>query len=471
MSSIDPCKLKALRLGVVLAAAAAASPGCVTAVPQSLPRQMLPPTFEGPVGTSAEIWPQANWWQNFGDPQMTALIARAQSQNQDLAVAAARVMQAQAQTVIQRSALFPQLGAQAGHIDGGCRGESCLDFVPQKTFGLTFNASYEPDLWGLARNNLRAAKEQLKSARFAQQSISLAVTADVADQYLNVLAIRRRIAIANEYIAAINDILQVIKLHVEAGAASKLDLARERAQVEAVNAQLAGLETLEKQFLVTLAVLLGQPPEGFDVKTENMDAILVPPVGPGLPSDLLLRRPDISQAEANLAAAHANVDAARAAFLPQISLTGSGGFVGAAISALIQGGSFGYSYGANLLQTVFDGGARTGRKYLAEATQREFLADYQSAVLNAFADVEIALVQVAKAGQAQDHLRREVEAAREAFEISQLQYREGAADLLSVLQAQQTLFSAEDQLTQTALDNGQAAIHLYEALGGGWVKP
>jgi multidrug efflux system outer membrane protein len=459
-----------LKPGVILSAAAVVLSGCATAVPQSLSPQMLPRSFEETAGPSTEIWPAANWWQNFGAPELTDLIARAQAENRDLAVAAARVMEAQAQTIVQRSALFPQINTQPNYVRGGCHGESCFDFLPIKTFGLTFNASYELDFWGLARDNLRAAKEQLKSARFAQQSVALSVSANVADQYLNVLAIRRRIAIENEYIAAINGILDVIKLHVKAGATSRLDLARERAQVEAVRAQLPGLETLEKQSLFMLAVLLGQPPEGFDVKAENLDAILVPVVGPGLPSDLLLRRPDVAQAEANLASAHANLDAARAAFLPQISLTGSGGFISTAVSTLLQGSSFGHSYGANLLQTLFDGGKLAGQKALAEATQKEFVAAYQSAVLNAYADVETALVQVANAGSAEAHLRREVEAAGEAFAISQLQYRQGAADLLTVLQAQQTLFSAEDQLAQTVLDHRQAAVHLYEALGGGWVE-
>jgi NodT family efflux transporter outer membrane factor (OMF) lipoprotein len=245
-------------------------------------------------------------------------------------------------------------------------------------------------------------------------------------------------------------------------------LARQQAQVEAVQAQLPALETAEKQALFSLAVLLGRPPEDFDIKTADIDAIVAPRLGPGLPSELLLRRPDIAQAEADLASAHANVDAARAAFLPQISLTGSGGFVSTAIGTLLQGSTFGYSYGANLLQTIFDGGRLAGQKDLAEAVQKEFIANYQSAALNAYADVESALIQVANTGRAQEHLKGEIEAAREAFEISQLQYRQGAADLLAVLQAQQTLFSAQDQLVQITLANRQASVHLYEALGGGW---
>ena len=194
-------------------------------------------------------------------------------------------------------------------------------------------------------------------------------------------------------------------------------------------------------------------------------------MGAGLPSDLLVRRPDIAQAEANLASAHANVDAARAAFLPQISLTGSGGFLSTAIGTLLQGSNFGYGYGANLLQTIFDGGRLAGPEGPGrKRQQQEFIAAYQSAALNAYADVETALIQVANTGRSEDHLRREITAAEEAFEISQLQYRQGTADLLNVLQAQQQLFSAQDQLVQIQLANRQAAVHLYEALGGGWVE-
>jgi NodT family efflux transporter outer membrane factor (OMF) lipoprotein len=335
---------------------------------------------------------------------------------------------------------------------------------------MQFSASYELDFWGLARDNLRAANEQLKAARFAQQSVALSVTTSVAGQYLTVLSLRRRIAIADQYIAAINSILDVIKLRVKAGATSHLDLAREQAQIEAVQAQLPSLETLEKQALYSLAVLLGRPPEGFDVARTELDAVLAPPVGPGLPSDLLLRRPDIAQAEANLASAHANADAARAAFLPQISLTGSGGFLSGAIGTLLQASNSGYTYGADVLQTIFDGGKLIGQKHLAEAMQKQYIAAYQSAVLNAYADVEYSLIEVVNTGRAENHLRSLISAAQEAFEISQLQYRQGVADLLTVLQAQETLFSAEDQLAQTALANRLASIQLYEALGGGWVE-
>jgi NodT family efflux transporter outer membrane factor (OMF) lipoprotein len=442
--------------------------GCSTPVPQAMSPDLEPKHFTGPITPEAPVWPDANWWQAFGDADLTALVAQAQADNRDLAAAAARVMQAEAQSTIQRAQLFPQIGAQADHVNSGCSGQGCQRFGSAKAFSLTFNASYELDFWGRARDDLRAANEQLKSARFAQTSVALTVTVNVANQYLNVLAIRRRIAIANENIAAINSILDVIKLRVKAGSVSHFDLAREQAQLEDVQARLPALETAEKQALFALAVLTGRPPEGFDIKASNLDAIQAPVVGAGLPSDLLLRRPDIAQAEADLAAAHANVDAARAAFLPQISLTGSGGFVSTAIGALLQSSSFGYSYGASLLQTIFDGGRLIGQKELAEGVQKEFIANYQGAALSAYADVENALIQVANTKRAQEHLQGEIVAAGESFAIAQLQYRQGATELLNVLQAQQQLFSAQDQLVQIILANRQSTIHLYEALGGGW---
>ena len=444
--------------------------GCATQVPQALPPRLMPRTFIGPAPSGAQVWSDASWWRGFGDAQLATLVEQAQADNRDLAVAAARVMQAEAQSTIQRSALFPQISGQSNYQASGCKGLACQQYPSGKDFGLQLSASYELDFWGLARDNLRAANEQLKAARFAQQSVALTVTANVATQYLTVLSLRRRIAIADEYIAAINSILDVIKLRVKAGATSHLDLAQEQAQIEAVQAQLPSLEILEKEALYSLAILLGRPPEGFDVTPDELDAVLAPAVGAGLPSDLLLRRPDVALAEASLASVHANVDAARAAFLPQISLIGSGGFLSGTIGTLLQVSNSGYTYGAGLLQAIFDGGKLIGEKRVAEATQKQYIAAYQNAALNAYADVESALIEVANTGRAESHLRSLITAAQEAFEISQLQYRQGAADLIIVLQAQQTLFSAEDQLAQTVLANRLASIHLYEALGGGWVE-
>jgi NodT family efflux transporter outer membrane factor (OMF) lipoprotein len=451
--------------------------GCATDVPQAITPQLQPKGFVGPIDASAQIWPQSDWWNIFGNSELSGLVVQAQSGNFDLAAAASRVMEANAQVTIQRSALFPQINAQtqAERAEGtggsatGINGNRAISSTGN-VFGLTFGATYELDFWGLAHDNLRAANEALKSARFAQQVVALTVTSNAADQYLNVLALRQRIAIANENISAINGILDIIKLKVSAGASSRLDLAQEEAQLEGVEAQLPGLEEQELEARFALALLLGRPPEQFDVQAKNLDALKAPVVALGLPSELLLRRPDVALAEANLAAAHANVDAARAAFLPRIGLSGDGGFASAAVGALLRGPNFAWDFGANLLQTIFDGGKLIGQKRLADATEKELIANYRQTVLNAYSDVETALQQVGNNAKAEDHLMREVKAAHEAFGIAKLQYQQGTADLLTVLQTQQTLFSAEDQLAQTTQARLQAVVHLYEALGGGWIE-
>ncbi len=442
---------------------------CATPTPQAVTPALMPARLTGAAETEA-VWPDVTWWNGFADPQLTKLITEAHDQNRDVATAAARIEQAQAQVTIERAALFPRTEAQTGYTNGRCRGQSCQNFTSGGTFSLGGSVGYTIDVWGLTRDNVLSSREQLKFARYSEQAVSLMVAADTANQYFTVLATRRRIAIAHENIRAINSILSTIELRVKAGSTSQLDLAREQAQLEAVEAQLPRLETGQAQALHALAVLIGRTAEGFEVTGEDLTTTTPPSLNPGLPSSLLIRRPDVAQAEAILASAHANLDAARAAFLPQISLTGSGGFVSAALGALVRGPNAGYDYGAQLLQTIFDDGQLRGRKHLALAQQKAALATYEGAILSALADTEDALTETLNAHDAREHLNREVQAARTAFEISELQYRQGATDLLNVLQAQQTLFSAEDSLAQANLASDLAAVHLYQALGGGWIE-
>lgn len=451
---------------------AAALTACATRPPQALTPQLVPKAFVGHVAAPAPVWPRSAWWQGFASPELSRLIQMAQTNNRDLAVAAARLGEARAEVTIQRAALFPTIDAQAQATRFGV-GQAAVSSNGQQnsttnSFGLSAAASYDLDVWGLSRNNLRSAEEAVKSSRYAQRAVALSTTAAVANTYFEILALREQIAIANEDIVAIEGILGIVRLKVRAGTASHLDLAQERAQIEAVKGQLPVLQEQVLEAQVALAVLLGLPPEGFDVAAQSADALRLPEVAPGLPSQLLLRRPDVAEAEANLAAAHANLQAARAAFLPQFALTGSAGFSSAAANALLHGPSFLWEAGAQALQTLFDGGKLVGQKELASATQQQLVATYQSAVLNAYADVESALGQVHNFALEEQHLDQEVVAAREAFEISQLQYRQGVADLLNVLQAQQTLFGARDALAQARLARLQATVHLYAALGGGW---
>jgi multidrug efflux system outer membrane protein len=473
-------------------ALSAAVLGCSTPVPQVLDAPDIPVAFTSPIAGDAGVWPQAGWWTEFGSPELDNLIAEAKAKNLNLAVAVASVLQAKAQTDVARAALFPDIslegtaerqggavstltttttgtgitGATVTSKKSGGKGASTT--VTANSFGLSADASYALDFWGLAQDNLRAADESLKAARYNQEVVALTLTEDVATEYFDILSLRQQIAIAQHNVDAAKGILKITQAQVTNGIASNLNLAQQEALVDSIEATIPVLREQEREALFALAILLGRAPEGFDVKGQTLDGVKSPPIAPGLPSSLLRRRPDVAQAEANLASAHANVDAARAAFFPAISLTGNGGLASTAVGTLFMGSSFGWGVGAQLLQTVFDGGKLIGESDLAKAEQKGLIATYRGAVIQAFSDVETGLSQVSNYGSEQDALARDVKDSGEAFRISQLQYREGIVDLLTVLQTEQTLFTAEQSAAQAELSHAQALVGLYKAMGGGW---
>jgi NodT family efflux transporter outer membrane factor (OMF) lipoprotein len=450
--------------------------GCSTLVPQALRPNDVPKSFTGPVTAGADVWPKPDWWQGFNSTEMSGLIVSAQKDNLDLAVAVANVLQAQAQSNVVRSALFPGVTA-SGNATRSYSGGGSFEFAgkpvvgsPSTTnsFSATANANYALDIWGLAQDNLQAADEALKSSRFAQENVALTVTASVANAYLDVLALRQEIALTEKNVDDAKRILAITQAKVTNGVSSNLDLAQQQAVVAGQEALIPPLREQEREARFALAILLGQVPEGFDVNAQNLDGIALPTVAPGIPSALMARRPDVAEAEANLASAHANVDAARAAFFPAISLTGSGGSTAFQVSKLFQGPTMSWSVGADMLQTIFDGGKLVGESDVAKAQQLGLVSTYRKTVLTAFSNVETSLGQVSNDGLQEEALDREVKASAEAFRLSELQYREGIIELLNLLQAQQTLFTAENQLIQAKLSRLQADVNLYLALGGGW---
>jgi NodT family efflux transporter outer membrane factor (OMF) lipoprotein len=315
---------------------------------------------------------------------------------------------------------------------------------------------------------MRAARNSARAAIYAHDVVALTTAANVANTYFTVLSLRERISISKRNIEAAKRILAITQAKVTNGVSSNLELAQQTAILAGVEAQIPALEEQEREERYALAILLGRVPEGFDVTADTLEGIAAPPVEPGLPATLLQRRPDIAQAEAQLFAAHANLDAARAAFLPAIGLTGNGGYSAGQIANLIGPGNLAWSIGASLLQTIFDGGRLTSQRDVAKAQEIELVASYRSAVLNALADVESALGSTSSLAERERLTTVQVTNAAEAFRISELQYREGVVDLLTVLQAQQTLFSSQDTLVQVKLARLEAGVGLYRALGGGW---
>jgi NodT family efflux transporter outer membrane factor (OMF) lipoprotein len=460
---------RASHLKLAVSFLALAATGCIsTPPPAGLTPTDVPGQFETRAPADAQVWPNADWWQNFGSNELTELEKIGQTQNLDIVAAAARVLQAEAQYGVTRSQLFPNisLGASARRAGTPIGGTT----IQTDSFGVSADASYQLDLFGQIRANVRASDETLRGSRYAQQTIALTTEAAIANGYLTVLALRERLTIEHKNVAAAERILAITQAKVTNGISSNLDLAQQRAQLEGEQAQIPIIEQLERQARYSLAVLLGRVPEGFNVTRQNLDGIAPPIVAPGLPSELLRRRPDVAQAEAALYSAHANVDAARAAFFPSFGLTGSGGVASNNIASLFSGGNFAWSIGIQLLQTIFDGGLLASESDFARARQTELVANYRASALNAFADVESSLGQTSSLAEQERLKTAQVADAQEAFRIAELQYREGVADLLLVLQTQQTLFNSQDQLVQIRLARLQSIVGLYQALGGGWVE-
>ena len=451
----------------VSASVLAVSIAACTANPTPLNRPGdVPSGFTAPMASSAPVWPQNDWWSRYGAEELVPLQETAQKENLDIAVAAARVLQAEANDGVALAALFPSLGSSIGVNRSG--GNSAIPRARNAfTAGLT--AQYQQGFFGTQYLDLQASRENLRAQRYAAAVVGISTAAQVSDEYFSVLAFRERIAIANANIAAAKRILAITQAKVNSGVSSNLDLAEQQALLAQQESTLPGLIESEKERRYALAILLGRAPEGYDIKAQNLDGITPPMVQPGMPSELLLRNPSIAQAEANLFAAHANVDAARTLYFPSLSLTGSAGYGPVSqLSNLFNPAGFAFSIGASILQSIFDGGRIHAENDLAQARQQELVATYRKTVFTAFSDVESALGTVKSTTDQLALVEIQVKADAEAFRISELQYREGTIDIVSLLNNQQLLFNAQQSLVQTKLARLEASLALYNALGGGW---
>jgi NodT family efflux transporter outer membrane factor (OMF) lipoprotein len=468
---------KRLITSVLLAVAALGLSACaitdkalqLPGIASDMPRAWSEPSLEGGGVTAPD------WWQRFNSAELPALIAAALNANPDLVIAAERVRQAEAQVRIAGASLFPELSFSAGTSRRETQPDG-RDWSTSDGSNASFSASYELDLWGRNAAGARAARSALRASRFDLETVRLTLVTGVANAYFQVLSLRGRLAITRENLVIANRVFAVVDARVRNGAASALDLARQQAAVLAQRAAIPPLELQERQTLFALALLLGRPPEGCRAGFSTTDAtvalnlndLVVPGVAPGLPADLLTRRPDLASAEAQLTAANANVTAARAALLPAIQLTGSAGLASNVLLNFMSAPTATLALGASLLQTIFDGGRLRSQVDVAASRERELVESYRKAILAALADVESTLASSSRTAE-QELLQQQVlEQARQALRLSEIRYREGVGDLLTVLDAQRTLFQAEDQLAQIRLSRLQASIGLFKALGGGW---
>lgn len=440
---------------------------CAVAPPAARPDLALPQAWRASAPSAADLRADAvQWWGTFGAPALPALIDQALQANLDVAQAAERVVQAELQLRSAGAARWPTVTAglrsSATRSDGGDAPSS-----RSESSSASLSVSYEVDLWGRLAAGRRSAQASWQASRFDLDGARLSLAARVAQAWFQVLALRVRLDIARDNLAVAERLLGIVEVRYRNGAASALDLSRQRSTVLSQRAAVLPLQEQLRQTEDALALLLARAPQDFAVPAADFEALQVPEVAAGLPSELLTRRPDLAAAEARLAAADADVAAARAALLPSFELSGSAGWASAALVSLSQPVASA-SLAASLAQTLFDGGRRQVQLELAESTRRQLVQAYQAAVLTALQEVELALTQAARLAQQERIQRTLVDEAQRALQLAERRYREGVDDLATLLDAQRTLFAAQDTVAQTRLARLVAAVDLYKALGGGW---
>lgn len=437
----------------------------------SLRPDLPEPTIDRPVNWQSTregtgVWPETTWWKGFGSAELDRLIDQAAAANLDLRAALARVTQAQANARIAGAALFPSIGVDAvaardtRFTSGGTRNTT------NSQAGIT--AAYEVDLFGRIRSTKDAAVQRVAASRFDREALGLTIHANVALSYFQLLALRERIALAVESLDNARRLLALLDEQRRIGTSSDLEVAQQRVSVAQLTATLPALRQLERETLSTLALLLGRLPQDLRIDSHRLSALRTPPVAAGMPSALLLRRPDVRRAEAELCAANLDVVSARAARFPRIQLTADGGVASAALGGLFGPGSFLIGLVGGLAAPIFTGGQLQGQEKLSRARYAELMETYRGATLAAFRDTENALSgslhhrqQLAATQEARSH-------ARDAYRLAELQYRAGAVDFLTVLDTQRSVISTGDAVVQAQLAQLSSLVELYKALGGGW---
>jgi multidrug efflux system outer membrane protein len=432
-----------------------------------------PPTaWRDTAGEPPPAWPSSDWWRGFDSTTLDDLMGQAQAANDDIGAAIARIRQADAQARIAGAPLLPSLALDGAGTRERARQQGQSGSAPAtfNSFSAQLSASYEVDFWGKNRALRDAARMAAVASRYDRATIELTVMTGVASTYFQALELRDRLKVAQDNLASARDTLKGLQLEAQVGTVTALDVAQQETTVATLDATIPPLNQQLGETLDALAILVGRQPEAVDVTAGTLADLAEPQVAPGMPSDLLTRRPDVAAAEAQLIAANANIAAARAAFFPTIDLTADGGYASTALNTLFNPVSRVFAITGGLTQPIFQGGALVGQYQLNKGRYAELLADYHKAVISAFGNVEDALVSVQ---QTAEQLRRQQEAvntARRAYELTQAQFHAGTINILIVLSTETALFTAEDTLVQVKFSHLNALISLFSALGGGWQR-
>jgi multidrug efflux system outer membrane protein len=412
-----------------------------------------------------------SWKEFFADEQLRKVISLALENNRDLRVAALNIERFQALYQIQRSDLFPKVDASTGatfqRIPEDLSGTGRARTTEQYNIGLGI-ASYELDLFGRVRSLKDQALEQYLSTEQARRSVQISLVSQVATTWLTLAANRESLQLAKDTLASQQSSYQLTRSRFDAGISSALDLNQARTSVEAARVDIARFTTLVAQDENALSLVVGSP-----IPAELLPRVLserltaLKDVAPGLPSGVLLRRPDILQAESQLKGANANIGAARAAFFPRITLVSSVGFGSDELAGLFTGGAFAWSFSPRISLPIFDGGSNRANLKVAEVDRDIMVAQYEKAIQTAFREVADALAQ---RGTIDDQLAAQqslTDATSESYRLSRARYERGVDSYLAVLDSQRSLYGAQQNLISSRLTRLANLVTLYKVLGGG----
>jgi multidrug efflux system outer membrane protein len=425
----------------------------------------------------------------FGSKELTELVQEALDKNLDVAAAAARIKTADAQARLSSASSWPSVSinniAQTNRTPGtvlvptsGASGltpassdvasTSNFQAISFGFFQLGLTASYEIDFWGKNADRSNAARLLANASRFDRDVVEIATVASVLNVYFQALAARDRLSVAHDNVRLASRVLETIKLRLNVGTATALDFTQQEALLAEQRATIPVIEQDKRQAENLLALLLGRAPTDLEVRGGTLAKLAVPAVAPGLPSEVLLRRPDVAQVEAKLASQEFSVLQARAAFFPSITLTGTYGLQTALLKNLLRPEAVAWQAATNLAQPLLDGYALQGQYDLQKSKYEELATLYQKQILSALTDVENALTAVYETDRRVKLQTTAVVAWRRAYGTAYARLREGTIDSVALATTQSSLFQSQDRLAQARLDRFRAIASLYQALGGGW---
>lgn len=416
--------------------------------------------------------PSTDWWREFSSAELDRLQEAALANNRDLQVAIARVAQAQAQYRLTDSTRFPNVEAFArrealGPDDGVGSVESRNDWRSLNRYQLGLRMNYEADLWGKQGYATESALALAVASIHQRESVALTLTSDVAAFYLEYLSLKDRIVIAERAVQSRRNSLQAVTRRMQVGDATSVETALQAVALSTAESAATILSQRRERSFNRLAVLVGVSPAELKVEAAGLSAVSVPPINPGLPSELLCRRPDIRRQEAQLAAAQFDVNSLRANLFPSFALNGEIGYGSRHLAALGSPASLFFLAAGTLAQTLFDGGRKESQLEGARARYLEMLHQYSGTLLTAFREVEDAIVGTRLTEEQYRALTAALDVSRKSFSANQRSYQVGAVDFLALLELEQRLVATEDAAEAARYDRLRAAIDLFRSLGGG----